>query len=52
VAVRGTEVSVRYGRIGSPGQTNTRTFPDAAAAAGHAAKLIREKSAKGYTEVP
>lgn len=51
IANSGTEVSVRYGRIGSQGQTSMKTFPDEAGAAKHAAKLITEKTGKGYVEV-
>src|SRR5262249_1426179 len=50
VQVQGSEVVVRFGRIGSPGQTITKTFPDGAAAANYAEKLVREKVAKGYVE--
>ncbi len=51
IAVAGAEVTVRYGRTGSNGQTNTKTFPDEAAAAKHADKLITEKTEKGYEEI-
>ena len=51
VAISGAEVTVRYGRIGSTGQTAVKSFPDAGAAAKHAAKLIQEKTGKGYREV-
>jgi predicted DNA-binding WGR domain protein len=51
IAVAGTEVTVRYGRSGSSGQTNTKSFPDEATAARHAAKLVQEKTGKGYVEV-
>jgi DNA ligase-1 len=51
IAVAGQEVTIRYGRIGTQGQTSTKAFADAAAAAQHAAKLIAEKTAKGYDEV-
>jgi DNA ligase-1 len=51
VSVQGTEVTVRYGRIGSQGQTNMKSFPDEAAAAKQAEKLIKEKTGKGYQEV-
>jgi DNA ligase len=51
ISVTGSEVTVRYGRIGTNGQTNTKTFADAAAAAQHAAKLIAEKTDKGYCEM-
>ena len=37
-----------YGRSGTAGQTSTKSFPDEAAAAQHAEKLIREKTGKGY----
>jgi predicted DNA-binding WGR domain protein len=51
VTTRGTEVSVRFGRNGTQGQTTTKTFPDAAAARAHAVKLIRQKTGKGYVAV-
>jgi len=51
VAVDGSEVTVCFGRIGSQGQTNVKSFPDAAAARKHADKLIEEKTKKGYQEV-
>jgi DNA ligase-1 len=47
----GTDVTVRFGRIGTQGQTNVKSFSDAGAAAQHVEKLIREKSGKGYTEI-
>lgn len=50
VAVAGSDVTVRYGRLGSDGQTKTKTFPDPASASAHAAKLISEKTSDGYTE--
>ena len=46
----GTAVTVRFGRIGTEGQTQTKTLPDANAAAKHAEKLISQKLAKGYQE--
>jgi DNA ligase 1 len=51
VAVQGVEVTVRFGRIGTQGQTQTKSFPDEAAALKHADKLIREKTGKGYRQV-
>jgi predicted DNA-binding WGR domain protein len=51
ITARGTEVSVRFGRNGSNGQTTTKIFPDAAAARKHADKLIRQKTGKGYVAV-
>jgi DNA ligase-1 len=50
VGTSGTEVTVRYGRIGTTGQTQTKTFGDDPAAQRHAEKLIEEKTAKGYVE--
>jgi DNA ligase-1 len=52
VAVNGAEVVVNYGRNGTAGQTNTKSFGDAAAAQKHVDKLIQEKTGKGYVEVP
>ncbi len=51
ISVAGSDVTVRYGRIGTKGQTSTKSFADAAAAAQHAAKLIAEKTDKGYCEM-
>jgi DNA ligase-1 len=51
VAVQGKEVTVRYGRTGSDGQTSTQYLVSAAAATAHADKLVKEKTAKGYQEV-
>lgn len=45
------EVTVRYGRIGSNGQTQTKSFTDPAVAAQHAGKQIAAKLAKGYREL-
>lgn len=51
VAVQGCEVTVRFGRIGTAGQTKTKTFASEAAATQEAAKLIAEKTGKGYHEM-
>jgi DNA ligase-1 len=51
VSTRGAEVTVRYGRVGSEGQAKVKSFADEEAAARYAAKLIEEKTAKGYREV-
>ena len=51
VEVTGQEVTVRFGRNGTNGQANTKSFPDGPAANKHAERLIREKTAKGYIEV-
>jgi DNA ligase 1 len=50
VAVNGNEMTVRYGRIGSQGQSKTKTFADGNAATAAAAKLIEEKTGEGYVE--
>ena len=51
VTVSSSDVTVRFGRIGTDGQTQTKSFGDAAAAQKHADKLIGEKTKKGLTEV-
>jgi predicted DNA-binding WGR domain protein len=51
VSTQGSELTVRFGRIGSAGQSQTKSFPDATAAAKQVEKLIREKTGKGYSEV-
>jgi predicted DNA-binding WGR domain protein len=45
------EVTVRYGRIGSNGQTQTKSFTSETAAAEHAEKQIASKLSKGYREL-
>jgi DNA ligase-1 len=50
IAIAGSDVIVRYGRIGAAGQSQAKTFGDAAAAQRHADKLILEKTDKGYIE--
>jgi DNA ligase-1 len=47
----GTDVTVRFGRLGTDGQTQTKTLASAEEADKHIAKLIGEKSKKGYKEV-
>ena len=51
ISMSGTDVTVRFGRIGTNGQTQTKSFADAAAATKHAEKLIAEKLEKGYEEI-
>ncbi|WP_399092587.1 WGR domain-containing protein [Streptomyces sp. BBFR2] len=48
VTVSGTEVAVRYGRIGAAGQSQRSSFPTAEKARAAAAKKIGEKVRKGY----
>jgi predicted DNA-binding WGR domain protein len=46
----GNEVTVRWGRVGTNGQTKAKAFDDPAAATTHETKLIAEKVKKGYLE--
>jgi DNA ligase-1 len=50
VSLSGNDITTRWGRIGSAGQSKTKTFKDAAAAQAQADKLIAEKSTDGYVE--
>lgn len=50
IRVQGASHTVTYGRLGTAGQSKTKDFADAAAAARDAEKLIAEKTAKGYSE--
>lgn len=51
VTVEGSLQTVRYGRIATPGQTQTKTFVSPSEAEKAAAKLVAEKLRKGYAEV-
>lgn len=48
VVVAGTQVTIRYGRIGDSGQTQVSSFPTADKARAAAAKKIGDKVRKGY----
>ena len=48
VAVAGTQVTIRYGRIGEAGQTQVSSFPTTEKAAAAAGKKVAEKMRKGY----
>jgi uncharacterized protein (TIGR02996 family) len=50
IDVSGNAFTVTYGKIGTAGQTQTKSFKDAATAQAEADKLIKEKTKKGYTE--
>jgi len=50
VSVAGSQVTVTFGRIGTAGQTQTKSLANPAAAQNHADKLIRQKLGKGYIE--
>ncbi|MBN8609033.1 MAG: DUF4132 domain-containing protein [Deltaproteobacteria bacterium] len=51
VSVDGTDMTVTYGRIGTTGQTKTKSFATNEAAQKEADKLVLEKTKKGYAEV-
>ena len=50
LTVNGSDVTVRFGRIGTAGQTQTKSCDDGSAAIRHAEKLIASKLKKGYSE--
>lgn len=50
VTVDGADLTIRYGRIGTDGQTSKKTFADAAKAQAEADKKLREKRKKGYED--
>lgn len=50
VWVQGKDVTTRWGRIGSEGQSKTKSFAEEAKARAAADKLIAEKTADGYVE--
>jgi uncharacterized protein (TIGR02996 family) len=50
IDVRGASITVAFGKVGTAGQTRTKTVEDATRAHAEADKLIREKTRKGYTE--
>lgn len=50
IVTNGSEVTVRFGRIGTEGQTQVKVLADADATARHAEKLIAQKVSKGYRE--
>jgi len=51
VRLDGSVQTVRFGRIGTVGQTCTKTFPGAAEASKATQRLIAQKVNKGYREV-
>ena len=50
VSQDGNTMTTRWGRIGSTGQSKTKTFADEPAAARAMATLVQEKTDEGYTE--
>jgi predicted DNA-binding WGR domain protein len=51
VGIGGPILTVRFGRLGTDGQTKTKRLASPSAAAAAADALIREKTRKGYAEV-
>ena len=51
ITTNNREVTVRYGRIGSNGQTQTKSFTSDAAANTDALRQINAKLTKGYREL-
>jgi len=51
VTVLGTSVTIRYGRIGSSGQSSSTTYATAEKAQSEATQKINEKLRKGYVQV-
>jgi predicted DNA-binding WGR domain protein len=50
VSQSGCDMTTRWGRIGSAGQSKTKSFPDEAAATKAVERLIAEKTGEGYVE--
>lgn len=50
VSVAGSQVTVTFGRLGTSGQTQTKSLANSALAQKHADKLVRQKLGKGYVE--
>ena len=50
ISQAGTDVTVRYGRLGTSGQEQTKSLPTPEAAQRHVGKLVDHKLAKGYVE--
>jgi predicted DNA-binding WGR domain protein len=51
ITVEGTTLKTRYGKIGTTGQTTEKVFADEAAVQKEYAKLVKEKTGKGYVVV-
>jgi predicted DNA-binding WGR domain protein len=50
ITIAGAAFTVRFGRLGTAGQAQTKTFEDESKARREAENLIREKLRKGYVE--
>jgi predicted DNA-binding WGR domain protein len=51
ITIEGTTLKTRYGKIGTTGQTTEKVFADEAAVQKEYARLVKEKTGKGYVEV-
>ncbi|MFV8752237.1 WGR domain-containing protein [Nannocystaceae bacterium ST9] len=51
IEITDTHYTVRYGKVGSDGVTQTKAYPSADKVKAEADKKIREKTSKGYAEV-
>ncbi len=51
IDLQGSSFTVVYGKIGTAGQSQAKTFPTAEKAQAEHDKLVREKTGKGYLEV-
>lgn len=51
ITLNGAGFTVRYGRIGTDGQTQEKSFPTEAKAKAEHDKLVKEKTGKGYSLV-
>lgn len=51
ISLNGTSHTVRYGRVGTDGQSKTKDFDTEQKAAASCEKLIKQKTGKGYREV-
>ena len=51
VALSGSDVTTRWGRIGTDGQSKTKSFASADKAQTEYDKLVREKTEKGYVKI-
>jgi uncharacterized protein (TIGR02996 family) len=50
IDLKGSSFTVTFGKVGSAGQSQIKTFPTAERAKAEAEKLIKEKTGKGYVE--
>ncbi len=51
ITIEGSELTVRFGKIGANGQTTVKQFDSADDSQAQASKLIAGKMKKGYVEV-